>query len=696
MAVEEDHGEAAEPATSDAEDLSASHTFELPLARGRLRQDVSPKKVAIGPAPAWGLHTPGWEEPGDSPLQADHETKVVIFRREASPTVAFVAELEERSATSRTASCLVEEFETPSATSPDRSPVSGAAEGTEGSSAASRDCRRGGEEGDTLTARPAHRNSDAELSALYDAWAAAAARIQRGWRRYAARQPPPEAFAPSLARGWDADLLMDSAAGLQASPTRASAAARTIQRCWRGHTARRLVSRRRYQAERGDALHDLEFRRRLAAAPPPAQLLPGPSLELSSSPPGSAQQKYELQPGSATASRRSSATSAPAGSRRGSACPEMAADANHNPLVRRIDFMFPDSSASRRPSSSLHRELQDPYPTRPPAPRLALEEVPAAPAAPAVVREKNPLEVAAAQRPLTGHVQLVLVGHTEAVRAVDLSRDQTLLATGSQDCTVKVWDWQKQRAVLTIKAHRGFVFGCAFSPTGALLASCSDDETVRLWDPTTGAKLHTLRKHRGAVHSVQWARKEAVLASASADGTVRVWAAEKGKKLVTLRGHEDKVTCATFSADGEAVASASGDGTVRWWDWHHGKEVMKYREHYGAPTTCMYGRAAQDALLVVGTTDGTVRIFDTRTWLPTAALRDHGGAVTHAAFVADAARVVSTSVDSTVKVWDLRKGQALLTLHEHSGIVWQCAAVPDHVFSVAQDGRMVCTRLFSP
>eukprot|EP00668_Euglena_longa_P035036 GGOE01044999.1.p1 GENE.GGOE01044999.1~~GGOE01044999.1.p1 ORF type:complete len:724 (-),score=146.66 GGOE01044999.1:68-2086(-) len=669
---------------SDTEDLSASRTLVLSTGSGS-PHGTSPNKLPMGPAAAWAVDANGWRDPGDTPAYADGETKVeAFFHRETGHPEACGEEFE----------CSTSEHRSHEVHS-----LCGVAEEGRG--------------------ELVHSIHDAELSALFDEWTAAATRIQRCWNRHRSHRPlaagaPWRTNAPKqTAVHWGPIPSLDipfAASSTSRKPDRvahlqttalpaAATAAKAIQRVWRVHYARLLVSYKRYQQERVDILRDIEFRRNLHSMAPPS-LLPVDNLELPSQL-GDVQQKYVLT-GSADTSRKSSNASAPAGSRQGSAYAEMGAEISPNPLARPISLVFsnpesdpPTNGSERRPSLLLHRDLQEPCPTPspipPPAHKLPLTD---GPERPLVAREKNPLEVAAAQRPATGHVQLVLVGHTEAIRAIDLSWDRMRLATASQDCTVRVWDWQKQRQVVAIKAHRGFVFGCSFSPDGSTLASCSDDETIRLWDATTGAKQHTLRKHKGAVHSVQWARKEDVLASASGDGTVRVWHATKGKKLMTLRGHEDKVTFAAFSKDGEAVASVSGDGTIRWWDWRRGKEVMKYREHAGVPTSCLYGSGAQASLLAVGTTDGTVRIFDTRTWLPTAALRDHGAAVTHAAFVADTLRVVSSSVDGTVTVWDPRKGQALLTLHEHSGIVWQCAAWHDQVFSVGEDGRVVCTRLW--
>jgi WD40 repeat protein len=61
-----------------------------------------------------------------------------------------------------------------------------------------------------------------------------------------------------------------------------------------------------------------------------------------------------------------------------------------------------------------------------------------------------------------------------------------LLASGSYDKTVNLWDVATGKAVATLKGHSEMVWAVAFSPDGNFLATASKDKSVKLWDMRTG------------------------------------------------------------------------------------------------------------------------------------------------------------------------------------------------------------------
>ncbi|RYO77637.1 hypothetical protein DL764_010199 [Monosporascus ibericus] len=268
-----------------------------------------------------------------------------------------------------------------------------------------------------------------------------------------------------------------------------------------------------------------------------------------------------------------------------------------------------------------------------------------------------------------------LTGHGGLVSSVAFSADGSRLASGSGDCTVKVWDAATGACLSTLTGHRRLVNSVAFSADGSRLASGSGDDTVKVWDAATGACLSTLTGHRDWVNSVAFSGDGSRLASGSDDCTVKVWDAATGACLSTLTGHRGWVNSVAFSGDGSRLASGSYDCTVKVWDAATGACLSTFEGHRRLVNSVAF--SADGSRLASGSYDCTVKVWDAATGACLSTLEGHRGYVNSVAFSGDGSRLASGSYDCTVKVWDAATGACLSTLKGHGRSVYSVAFSAD-------------------
>ncbi|MGH2413942.1 MAG: WD40 repeat domain-containing protein, partial [Microcystaceae cyanobacterium] len=133
------------------------------------------------------------------------------------------------------------------------------------------------------------------------------------------------------------------------------------------------------------------------------------------------------------------------------------------------------------------------------------------------------------------------------VLAVAVSPDGKTLVSGSVDRTVKLWDIHTSQCLQTLEEHTSRVWSVAFSPTpfspltqggtegGYMLATGSEDKTLKLWNVETGQCLKTLQGHQNLLKSIAFSPDGQTLVTSSFDETMKIWNVQTGQCLKILR-----------------------------------------------------------------------------------------------------------------------------------------------------------------
>jgi serine/threonine protein kinase len=285
--------------------------------------------------------------------------------------------------------------------------------------------------------------------------------------------------------------------------------------------------------------------------------------------------------------------------------------------------------------------------------------------------------------PSSVFLQRTLSGHSNSVMSVAISQDGKMLASGSRDKTIKLWDLETGEEIRTLRGHNEGITQVVFSPLretspqglGKTLVSTSSDRTIKLWNILTGQEIRTFRGHTDGVMGVAYSPDGKTIASASNDKTIKLWDVATGDEIRTLKGHTNGVWSVAFSPDGKTLASASGDKTIKLWDVATGDEIRTLKGHTQAVVRVAF--SPDGKTLASSGNDQTIKLWNLPSGREIRTLTGHDGAVWSVCFRFDSTMLASSSSDKTIQLWNPFRGEEIRTLKGHAGSVWSVIFTPD-------------------
>ncbi|MBD2362563.1 serine/threonine protein kinase [Anabaena minutissima FACHB-250] len=273
----------------------------------------------------------------------------------------------------------------------------------------------------------------------------------------------------------------------------------------------------------------------------------------------------------------------------------------------------------------------------------------------------------------TGELLRTLTGHSGIVRSIAISSDGQLLASYSDEDSIRLWDVATGRTIRTFTGHSG-MSSLAFSNDGQFLAS-GDGYAIRLWDVATGRTIRTFtRPHPsnivGAYLTIAISSDGQLLASCSDHKTIRLWDVATGRKIRTFTGHSDRVYPVAISRDGQLLASCMDDRTIKLWDVATGREIRTFTGHFNRLYSVAISSNGQ--LLASCMDDRTIKLWDVATGREIRTFTGHSGIVRSIAISSDGQLLASIGggykCDNTIKLWDVQTGKEICTLSNSYGV----------------------------
>ncbi|KAF1777372.1 G-protein beta WD-40 repeat [Phytophthora cactorum] len=308
-----------------------------------------------------------------------------------------------------------------------------------------------------------------------------------------------------------------------------------------------------------------------------------------------------------------------------------------------------------------------------------------------------------------------LTGHRSPITCVAFHPVFSVLVSGSEDASVKVWDFETGEYERTLKGHTNPVQAVAFNGSGSLLASTSTDLSIKIWDFSSDGDYECLRTLRGHDHNVcgivfgpisratdcycvntlnaghtDWVRDVAVsddglyLASCGNDRSILFWDLQHMRVLQSIREHEHVVESVVFAKTGQEQviekihskklaatgALAPANGSVSPKSNNHEMTASSAGEPTGAVAVASVPTVRRMKFLLSGSRDRTVRLWEAFSGMQLMMFASHENWVREVRFHPSGKYALSAGEDKTIRVFDVDTGRCVRTLDEaHSHFV---------------------------
>jgi WD domain, G-beta repeat len=258
----------------------------------------------------------------------------------------------------------------------------------------------------------------------------------------------------------------------------------------------------------------------------------------------------------------------------------------------------------------------------------------------------------------------ILIGHHglfAAIKSIAISPHLPIVATASEDWTIRLWNIDTGKKIAILTRHQKSVETIAFHPhRSGLLYSGDRAGIIKSWRVIDGEELNSIDTQQNKVNALAISPDGKLLISGGSDKTIKIWDLTLSiEHLVTLKYHQLSVNSLAFNPvkSGVKFASVSSDRRVLLWGLESKIPLAIFTAHTQAVKTLAF--SPDGKLLATAGDDGFIQIWDIDNRQLTQTLSAHPWTISALSFLSDGNTLISASWDGTIKFWQISTWQEI-------------------------------------
>ncbi|UYI28334.1 putative pre-mRNA 3' end processing protein [Encephalitozoon cuniculi] len=246
--------------------------------------------------------------------------------------------------------------------------------------------------------------------------------------------------------------------------------------------------------------------------------------------------------------------------------------------------------------------------------------------------------------------ETILQAHESPVRGMEWSPSGLFLISSDNFGIIKYWH-PSMNNIQIIQGHTEAVRDLSFSHNDSKFCSASDDSTIKIWDSIEAKEESVLRGHNWDVRAAQWHKYKSLIASAGKDNLVKMWDPRTAEELCTLHHHKNTILALKWMGDENYLLTGGKDQVIKMVDIRTMTDVFTYKNHKKEVTSIGTHPCIPD-IFVSGGTEGGIYFWQAYTQVPLEVIEGgHEGTVWSLDYHPVGHILASGSVDQSVRFW---------------------------------------------